>query len=128
MREQTDWENFLQVPETAFVENLATQVTVVGQRLFEQFFEDRSLIPPENFIEVAYPDLVARPREVLDGLYRHLGIPQGDRYDATIGGYLDGLRGYQTNKLSIDDELADLVRENWKFVFEEYGYSLDHRS
>jgi hypothetical protein len=38
------------------------------------------------------------------------------------------LRGYQTNKLSIDDELADLVRESWKFVFEEYGYSLDHRS
>ena len=51
LREQTDWENFLQVPEKAFVENLATQVTVVGRRLFEQFFEDRSLIPPENFIE-----------------------------------------------------------------------------
>jgi hypothetical protein len=128
MREQTDWENFLQVPEKAFVENLATQVMVVGQRLFEQFFEDRSLIPPENFIEIAYPDLVARPREVLDNLYRHLDIPQGDRYDATIGAYLDGLRGYQTNKLSIDDELADLIRESWKFVFEEYGYSLDHRS
>lgn len=128
MREQTDWENFLQVPETAFVEGLATQVAVVGQRLFEQFFEDRALIPPENYIEVAYPDLVARPREVLDGIYRHLGITQGDRYDKTIGGYLDGLHGYRTNKLTVDDDLADLVRDHWGFVFDEYGYSLDHRS
>lgn len=128
MREQTDWENFLQVPETAFVEGLATQVAVVGQLLFEQFFTDRALIPPENFVEIAYPDLVARPRQVLDGIYRHFEIPQGDRYDATIGGYLDGLRGYRTNQLSIDDELADLVREHWSSVFAEYGYSLDHRS
>ncbi len=128
MREQTDWENFLQVPQTAFVEGLATQVAVVGQRLFEQFFADRALIPPENFIEIAYPDLVARPREVLDSVYRQFGIPQGDRYDATIGGYLDSLRDYQTNKLSIDDELADLVRVHWKAVFEEYGYSMDHRT
>ncbi len=128
MREQTDWENFLQVPEVAFVENLPTQVAVVGQRLFERFFEDRALIAPENYIEVAYPDLCARPREVLDGIYRHLDIPRGEHYDATIDGYLDGLRGYRTNKLSIDDELADLVRDHWKFVFDEYGYSIDHRS
>lgn len=128
MRNQTDWENFLQVPEVAFVKNLPTQVAVVGQKLFERFFEDRALIPPQNYIEVAYPDLCARPREVLDGIYRHLEIPQGDRYDATIGGYLDGLRGYRTNTLNIDDELANLVREHWKFVFDEYGYSLDHRS
>ena len=128
MRKQTDWENFLQVPETAFIQNRPTQVAVVGQRLFERFFEDRALIPPENFIEVAYHDLVARPRDVLDGIYRHLEIPQGDRYDTTIGGYLDSLRAYQTNTLSIDDELADLVRDHWKSVFDEYGYSLDHRS
>lgn len=128
MREQTDWENFLQVPEKAFVEGLATQVVVVGQRLFEQFFEDRSLIPPENYIEIAYPDLVARPREVLDGIYSHLQLPKGDQYDTVIGGYLSGLRGYRTNTLSIDDGLADLVREHWKFVFDEYGYSMDHRS
>lgn len=128
MREQTDWENFLQVPEVAFVENLPTQVAVVGQRLFERFFEDRALIAPENYIEVAYPDLCARPREVLDGIYRHLDIPRGEHYGATIDGYLDGLRGYRTNKLSIDDELADLVRDHWKFVFDEYGYSIDPRS
>jgi hypothetical protein len=128
MREQTDWENFLQVPETAFVDGRATQVALVGQRIFERFLEDRALIPPENFVEVAYPDLVARPREVLDSIYRHLGLPKGDRYDATIGGYLDSLRGYRTNTLHIDDELASLVREHWKPVFDEYGYSMDHRS
>jgi hypothetical protein len=128
MRKQTDWENFLQVPEKAFIQNRPTQVAVVGQRLFERFFEDRTLIPSENFIEVAYDDLVARPRDVLDGIYRHLEIPQGDRYDTAIGGYLDSLRAYQTNRLSVDDELADLVRDHWKSVFDEYGYSLDHRA
>ena len=127
MRKQTDWENFLQVPEAEFIHNRATQVAVVGQRLFERFFEDRALIPPENFIEVAYPDLVAHPRDVLDGIYRQLDIPQGDRYDATIGGYLANLGGYQTNTLSVDDELAELVRTHWKSVFDEYGYSLEHR-
>ena len=128
MRKQTDWENFLQVPETEFIRNRPTQVAVVGQRLFERYFEDRALIPPENLIEIAYTDLVARPRDVLDGVYRHLDIPQGEHYDTTIGGYLDGLRSYQTNELSIDDELADLVRAHWKSVFDEYGYSLEHRS
>lgn len=127
MREQTDWENFLQVPETAFIEGRATQVALVGQKLFDRFLTDRALIPPENLIEVAYSDLSERPREVLDSIYDHLTLPRGDRYEATIGGYLDGLRGYRTNVLTIDDELASLVREYWKPVFDEYGYSMDHR-
>jgi omega-hydroxy-beta-dihydromenaquinone-9 sulfotransferase len=127
MRSHTDWENFLQVPEAAFVQGRATQVALVGRRIFERVLEDRALIPPENLMEVSYRDLVARPLDVLEGVYGRFGLPAWDRYEAVIRPYLDSLRGYRTNVLRIDDELAALVREHWGPVFDAYGYSTDHR-
>lgn len=127
MRNRVDWDNFLQVPKAEFIADRAQQVVLVGQRIYERFFEDRALIAPENFVDVSYADLVARPRDVLDQIYRHLDLPKVPGYEAIISRYLDGLKGYRTNVLTIDDHLASLVREHWSSVFTEYGYSTDHR-
>jgi hypothetical protein len=127
MRNRVDWDNFLQVPKAEYVAERATQVVVIGQRIYERFFEDRALIPPSNFVDVAYADLAARPREVLDHIYRRLELPKVPEYEPTMSRYLDSVKGYRTNVLTIDDHLASLVREHWSSVFTEYGYSTDHR-
>ena len=64
MRSRVDWDNFLQVPKEEYIAQRANQVVVVGQRIYERFFEDRALIAPENFIEVTHADLAARPHDI----------------------------------------------------------------
>jgi hypothetical protein len=102
-------------------------VAVVGRRIFERFLEDRTLIPPDNLVEVSYRELVADPLGVLGRIHRRFDLPEWDRYEAVISPYLDSLAGYRTNVLRIDDELAGLVREHWGPVFDAYGYRTDHR-
>ncbi len=127
MRRRTDWENFLQVPKTEFIDDRPRQVALVGQRIYERYFADRALIPPDNLVEVAYGDLVERPLDVLQHIFSHLRLPGWNRHQAGITPYLAGLRGYRTNVLRVDGELATLVREHWGAVFDEYGYSTDYQ-
>jgi hypothetical protein len=64
----------------------------VARYHLKQYFQNRTLIPPENLIEVRYEDVAARQTEVLQAIHRHLRIPGhgNDDHGEHAGGILDG--------------------------------------
>jgi hypothetical protein len=52
----------------------------VSRHQLQRYFRDRSLIPPENLIEVRYEDVASRQTEVLQAIHRHLRIPEPAQY------------------------------------------------
>lgn len=123
MRSHTDWENFFHLPYENWDEERVRQTLLMGQRIFQRYLEDRSLIPPENLYEIAYADLVGQEMAVLEDLYQHLRLPGWQRTAPVIQQYVDGLAGYETNKLkSISRKEKRMVREYWGQAFEAFGY------
>ena len=126
MRSKTDWENFFQRPQQDFIDQRWEHTATIGRRIYERVIEDRALIPPENFVEIAYADFAGNELAMLRDIYAQLRLPDWDRQAATIRPYLDSLRGYKRNRLEIGEDLRDFVYDRWRLVFDTYGYAKEY--
>ncbi len=97
----------------------------VFQLMHEQFEKDRPLIPPKNFYELRYEDLVAEPLSELERIYEHLNL--GDFADARpeFEDYLASIDGYQRNRHVVKGELKEKIRTRCRSYSEKYGYVTD---
>ncbi len=127
MRKQVDWENFFHVPKQEFLEQRWEHTATIGSRLYTRLIEDRSLIPEGNLVEIAYKDLIGNELSVLRNVYDQLEIPDWDQFEKVITPYLESIKGYKVNKLSIEPELEDFVYDRWRNVYDTYGYEKEYR-
>jgi hypothetical protein len=128
MRSHTDWENFFQRPMENYRDQRQEQTAVIGARLFERLVADKPLIPPDRLVEVSFEELTSDGLGTLHRIYEGLGLPDWEQYETTISPYLEGLKGFQKNKLDISDELKDYVYDRWRVAFDAFGYSKDSES
>lgn len=126
MRSHTDWENFFHLPDEDVEEVRARQTLALGQRIFERVVADKALVPPENWYELAYEDLVGNELAVVKDIYEKLELPNWGITEPVIRQYVAGLEGYQTNKLpKLDPKTRELIQTYWKASFDAFGYSPD---
>ncbi|MDF1564746.1 MAG: sulfotransferase [Deltaproteobacteria bacterium] len=128
MRSKVDWENFLSRPEQAFLDQRWEHTALLGERLFTRIIEDRELIPEQNLVEIAYGDFIGNETRVLREIYDKFNLPDWERFERVLTPYLDTLKGYKVNKLTMEPELADFVYERWQQVYDTYGYTKEFKS
>lgn len=126
MRSHTDWENFFHLPEEDVEGSRLRETSLLGKRIFERLIEDKELIPKENYYEIAYKDLVGNEFETMQDIYTKLRIPGWDGFAPVLEDYLESIKGYKTNKLTITDEFKEMVYNEWKLVFDHYGYDKEY--
>ena len=93
-------------------------------RMYERFENDRQRIPPGNFSEIRYEDLVREPVDSIRRVYDELGLAGFDEALPALEAFVSSMKGYQPNKYR---ELAPAVREQiarrWRGYIERYGYA-----
>lgn len=95
-------------------------------RMYEAFEADRGLIPPENYCEVRYEDLVSDTVSVMHEVYRQLDLGGFNDVRPAIQAYLDQNKGYQTNKFKqLSLELRQQIAKRWGAYASRYGYTID---
>jgi hypothetical protein len=86
----------------------------VARYHLKQYFQNRTLIPPETLIEVRYEDVAARQTEVLQAIHRHLRIPEPADYPP--------VQPYTPNQYpEMDPELMSQVRRVYAELYDR-GY------
>lgn len=93
--------------------------------LMKKYFQDRSLISPENILEISYEELVKDPMAVLERTYRHLGLEGFNDVRAVFEKELQGYKQYERNELSISEADKTSVKKEWAFAFEKLSYPVD---
>ena len=92
--------------------------------LYERIEQGKKLIPPGNFHELRYEDLVAHPVEELQKMYQALGMAGFDRFRPRLEDYLKANADYKTNRWPpMSDELKAEIARRWAGVIERYGYT-----
>ena len=92
-------------------------------RLFDAYFEQRSLVPANRLMEIGFADLDANPLGTIENVYQQLGLPDYSVAQPAISAYVDSLGSYQKNAhREIDPEFKQKVRDRWSHCFEEWGY------
>ena len=115
-----------------FTESLAFQSqnesdveTFISKRyaaIMEKWFADRELIPPENLIEVRHEDIVARPRNVMESLYRQFELQSWSEIEPALVSYIDSLAGYQNNEYRFDAGYLDRISPYVRSMANRLGY------
>jgi len=92
-------------------------------RLFAKIDEARSLVPPSQFCELRYEDLVKAPIDQLRAVYQHLDLGDFQRVLPTLRRYLDNTRDYKTNRYELTAEQQETIARRWGPVIRRYGYA-----
>lgn len=90
--------------------------------LYSDFSTEAAAIPPEQFCQVRYEDLVRTPVAEIERIYRHFGIELSNALRAELERHLQTLADYKPNQLAISERDKAEVRRRWGWYFERFGY------
>jgi hypothetical protein len=93
------------------------------QRMYDAYFEDRELLSAEELVELRYEELVEDPAAQVRLIYERLGLGDYARIEPELNAHLTAVKNYRTNRHSLDEEMAQEIRQKWGRYFEEFGYA-----
>ncbi len=102
---------------------LEEHVFALYDRMHAAFDENRSLIPPERFIELHYEELVKDPVRALQDVYTRFNLGEFETALPSIQKYLSDRTGYKTNTYPRDHELENKVYKRLHRIIDTYGYN-----
>jgi hypothetical protein len=121
-----------------FVENLAFQkpdsqqieqfVSARYELIMGKWFKDRDLIPPANLIELRHEEIIARPFEVMENVYRKFGFTTWSAMQPRLKAYADSLIGYRTNEYNFAPDYLARIRPCIEEIGEQLGYDVPRLS
>jgi len=105
-------------------EELVNHILKVYKEMMKKYFAQKTLIPQQNLIEVAFEDIESRPGEILENIYKQLQIPEFETARIRFDKYLEDSKDYKKNKHLIKKELLDKILDKWDFAMKEWGYDV----
>jgi len=112
----------LQIPR---LEGLDEYVFETFNQMYRAFDRDRPAIPPGNYSEVRYEDLVKTPVEQMRRIYDELGLGRFDQMQPALEAYVASQKDYKTNRWQFSAEVKREVGRRWAAFFDRYGYTRD---
>jgi hypothetical protein len=100
----------------------ADRILDVFERMYDQFEQDRPLIPNDRFYEIRYEDLVADPLAEVERIYRQLDLGDFEPARPALEKYLASIADYKRNVHRVPDDLKQKIIARCKSYIERYGY------
>jgi hypothetical protein len=94
-------------------------------RLHERIERARALVPPSQFFELRYEDLVADPVARMGELYEHLGLGGFRDVRPRLESYLAEHADYRTNRYELAPALRAEIESRWGEVIRRQGYAAE---
>ena len=93
--------------------------------MYDAFFEDRMLIPKEQYAEVCFEEFEKDPIGQLGKIYHSLNIAGFQQSKPAFQDYLNSLAGYKKNKHGLlSEDIKEKITQKWQRSFEEWHYSV----
>jgi len=105
-------------------EQLEREVLETLPEMYRNFEHDRAGIPPGQFHQMRYEDLVGDPLAALERCYGAIGLGEFAVVRPHVERYLAGLRGYRMNEFAVSPEGTAAIRASWGALFRGWGYEI----
>ncbi len=94
----------------------------VYEHMMRAYLRERGMVPPGSLCEVRFETLEERPMEVLEEIYRVLGLSGFADAAPHFERYLDEKRDYRKNAYRMDPETVARIEDRWGFALDAWGY------
>lgn len=93
--------------------------------MYQAFFDQLQLIPPENYVEVTFEQLESNIVATIADIYQQLNLSGFEVLKPKLQAYVDSISGYKKNvHHSMDRQMRDRISVEWRFCFDSWGYPL----
>lgn len=114
---------------SAFQAPPASETTVNGilqryREMYDAFFEERSLIPPGHYTEIAFEDLEQDMLGNVARIYDAVGLDGYAQVEPKLKAFVESQKDYKKNKHpQLEEGLRKRIYTSWQRAFEEFGYA-----
>lgn len=92
------------------------------KQMMSQHFEERKLIPKDQYVEISFEDLKAAPIHQLKTIYEKLDLPDFNSAQPSFEIYLETLKNYTQNNYQYDASKLDEIYKHWSFTIDKWAY------
>ncbi|MGA2620657.1 MAG: sulfotransferase [Thermoguttaceae bacterium] len=92
-------------------------------RMYAAFEEDVRRLPPSQFCELRFEDLVRDMPGQMRRVYRQLELGDFEPVAPAVAAYAAKTAHYQRNRYQIDEETRNRIGRRWRGYIEKYGYT-----
>jgi hypothetical protein len=110
----------LQVPRH---EGLQQRVIDTFCQMHDTVERTRHLVPPDNFYQIRYEDLVANPIEEMQRIYEYFGWSQFENVLPGMHHYLAETADFRPNRHHLPPELRESIERRCASFRRQYGYA-----
>lgn len=93
------------------------------EALYKKYFNEKTLIPKGNLVEIDYAVFIKNPLLSLQKIYDHLNLKDFNTAVKSIEEELNEYKNYETNRFVLDEKTRLKIATRWKFAFDELGYT-----
>lgn len=111
--------------ETFESKEVEENILSVYSKLYDQYEEDKHLIPKGNLIEVKFEDFEADALGMTERIYKELSLPGWEEARTAVEQYVGSKRGYKKNKYKYEARTRELVEKHWMRAIKEWGYEIE---
>ncbi|MGD1942712.1 MAG: sulfotransferase [Leptolyngbyaceae cyanobacterium] len=115
------WLTYLQKPD---LKTLDQAILRRYRLLYDAYFEQRQLIPADQFYEVSFSALEQDPIATVKQIYKQFQLSYSDRLDPRLQGYINARQNYRKNSFpALDAETQQRIQQEWQGAFAAWGYA-----
>jgi hypothetical protein len=93
-------------------------------QMYKKYFEERTLIPKGNLVEIKYEDFIQNPLENVEKIYSTLGLKDFEASKKSFSDYATSQKFFKASNYNVEPVVKDKINNKWKFVFDEFGYEM----
>lgn len=93
-------------------------------RLLDDYQEQKSLIPPENLLELRYEDFEPKPLEKIEKIYTLLLKENFLPVEKYFRKYFKTQKNYKKNNYMADQQTIDRIYKHWEKYIKLYNYDI----
>ncbi len=95
--------------------------------IYRTFFKQITKLPDDQFIDVSYEELDARPMEVIKHIFNYFSFGPFDQYQPLLEKHLKSIGAYKKTKHHPIEEIwKQRINEEWEFTFKKWNYTREN--
>jgi hypothetical protein len=105
-------------------DEISEMILDIYKDMMRDYLQDRKQLDPEKLIEIKYEELVERPIENLEYIYKTLNFTHFQELKPVFEEHLKSIEGHLVDTYTIDQNELDMVMDHVGFAMKHWNYKL----
>lgn len=105
-------------------EKIEQSMVDMYKRMYLKYFEEKKLIPKENFVEIKYESFIEDPLCELEKIYKEFDLGDFSKVESVFKKYIESQGSVKTSSYEIDGDLKKKIYNYFHETIDLWGYDV----